>query len=62
MTGRIGDDELTVWRGEIAVSHVNGDTLFPLRLESVGEQREVHLTVAGVLAGFLYRFKLDPRK
>ncbi len=44
--GRIGDDELALRRGEVAVGHVDGDALFALGAQAVGEQREIDLAVA----------------
>ena len=42
----VGDDELALWRGEIAVGHVDGDALLALGPQPVGEQRQVGLGVA----------------
>ena len=41
MARRIANDELARFGTEIAVSHINGDTLFALRAQSVGEQRQI---------------------
>ena len=41
VAGRIGDDELPLGRGEIAVGDIDGDALFPLSSEAVGQQGEV---------------------
>src|SRR2546426_116209 len=41
VSGSVGDDELAPGRGEIAVGDVDGDALLALRLEPVGEQRQV---------------------
>ena len=38
---RVGDDELPFGRGEIAVRDVDGDALFALGAQAVGEQRKV---------------------
>ena len=43
VSGRVGDDERTPRRGEIAVGDVDGDALFALGLEAVDEQREIDL-------------------
>ena len=44
--GRVGDDELALRRGEVAVGHVDGDALLALGAEAVGQQREVRRVVA----------------
>ena len=44
---RIGDDELALGGGEVAVRHVDGDALLPLRLQAVHEQRQVHAAALG---------------
>src|SRR6185369_6272661 len=41
MARRVADDELAAGRGEIAVSHVDGDALFAFGRQAVGEQRQV---------------------
>ena len=41
MARRIANDELARFGTEIAVSHINGDTLFALCAQSVGEQRQI---------------------
>jgi len=46
----VGDDELAPRRGEITVGHVDGDALFALGAQSVGEQRKVEPAVR--LGGF----------
>ena len=38
VTGGVGDDELTLFCGEVAVGHVDGDPLFTFRLQSVEQQ------------------------
>ena len=50
--GRIGDDELPLGRGEIAIRDVDGDALFALRAQPVGEQREVHGARGFIHGGF----------
>ena len=47
VAGRVGDDELAARRGEVAVSDVDGDALFALGAEAVGEVGEVDLAAAG---------------
>ena len=54
----VGDDELALGRGEVAISHVDRDALFALRAQPVGQQREVHVFVAALLAGLLHRLPL----
>ncbi|OIQ75502.1 hypothetical protein GALL_428320 [mine drainage metagenome] len=38
---RVGNDEFSPGGGEVAVGHVDGDALFALGLQAVGEQRQV---------------------
>jgi hypothetical protein len=47
---RVGDDELALLGGEVAVRHVDGDALLALGREPVGEQREVDAAVVEALA------------
>ena len=59
MTRSVRHDERTVVRGEVAVSHVDGDTLLSLRHEAVQKQRIVDGAAAGAdLAVQLQRFFL----
>ena len=37
----VGNDEFALGRGEITIGHINGNTLFTLRLQTVGEQRQI---------------------
>src|ERR1019366_2505156 len=46
----VGDDELAPRGGKVAVGHVDGDALFALGAQPVGEQREVQAAVC--LSGF----------
>ena len=39
--GRVGDDELALGRGEVAVGHVDRDALLALGAQAVGQQRQV---------------------
>ena len=41
VTGRIRDDEFTFRRGEITVSHINGNTLLSLGGQAVGKAGEI---------------------
>ena len=47
---RVGDDELALRRGEVAVGHVDGDALFALGLQAVGQQRQVDRLAVGTCA------------
>ena len=55
---RVGDDELTLRCGKIAVGHVDGDALLALGTETVGEQRQVDVFVAALLGALFDRFEL----
>ena len=44
MPGRVGNDKFAMWSGEIAVGDINGDSLFPLRAQPVGEQGKIDCT------------------
>ena len=46
MPGRIGDDELTQRRREIAIRDVDRDALFALRDQAVGRERQVERLAA----------------
>ena len=39
----VADDELAPVGGEVAVGHVDGDALFALGRQAVGELRQIHL-------------------
>ncbi len=49
--GRVGNDELALGRGEVAVGHVNGDPLLTFGPQAVGQQGQVGLGAATLLAG-----------
>jgi hypothetical protein len=51
VAGRVGDDELALGRGEIAIGHVNRDALFALGAQAVGEVGQVDLAAAGDVGG-----------
>ena len=53
VAGRVGDDELALGRGEVAVGHVDGDALLALGAEAVGQEGQVDLVVAAGRAGAL---------
>ena len=57
VAGSVGDDELAGRRREVAIGHVDGDALFPLGAQSVGEQREVRAFFAPQTRGVLDRFE-----
>ena len=46
VAGGIGDDELALGRGKVAVGHVDGDALFALRLQPVDDEREIEFARA----------------
>ena len=54
----VGNDEFAAGRGEVAVGHVDGDALFALGAEPVGEQREVDHRIAAAAGTFLHRAQL----
>ena len=58
VAGRVGDDELALRRGEVAVGDVDGDALLALGPQAVGEQRQVRVLVAPLAAGALDRLEL----
>ena len=60
MAGRVGDDELALVGGEIAIGDVDRDALLALGLQAVGEQREIDLAGAG--RADLGRVLLDGRE
>ncbi|MCB5293120.1 hypothetical protein BJQ90_02565 [Arthrobacter sp. SO3] len=45
--GAVREDEAAAVRGEVAVGDVDGDALFPLGAQAVGQQREVNRLGAG---------------
>ena len=59
MPGRVRDDELAPRGREVAVRDVDGDALFALGLQAVGQQREIDMPVRGAIdAALLHRGKL----
>ena len=54
----IGNDKLSLGCGEVAVCHVNGNALFALGPQTVGQQGEVHLLVAARFRGCLNSLQL----
>ena len=53
VAGRVGDDELALGRGEVAIGHIDGDALLALGTEAVGQQGQVDLVIATRRAGTL---------
>jgi hypothetical protein len=49
VAGRIGEDELALGGGEIAIRDVDRDPLFAFGLQPVGEERKVNRSGATVL-------------
>ena len=58
MSRRVGNDEFTLWRGKIAVRHIDGDSLLTFGTESVGEQCKVNFFVSTTFRGSFNRFHL----
>ena len=56
--GRVGEDELPARGREVPVSDVDRDALLALRLEAVGEQREIDRSGGAVLRRLLDRADL----
>ena len=50
VTRAVGDDELAMGRGGVAIGHVDGDALFALGPQAVGDEGKVDLAEAAVLA------------
>ncbi len=48
VAGRVGDDELPQWGGEVAVGDVDGDALLALGPQAVGEQGQVGVLVTAL--------------
>ena len=48
MSGSVGNDELASIGAEVAIGHVNGDTLLALGLQSVKQQGIVNLSCTGI--------------
>ena len=54
----VGDDEFPLGRGEVAVGDVDGDALFALRTQTVGDQCEVGVVITPFAGGALDRGEL----
>lgn len=50
VAGAVGDDEGAVGGGEVAVGDVDGDALFTLGFEAIGEEGEVELSAGGAVS------------
>ena len=55
---RVGEDELAPRRREVAIRDVDGDALFALGPQPVGEQGEIDRAGGAVLRGLLDRVQL----
>ena len=49
VAGCIGDDELTLFGGEVTVSDIDRDALLALGLQAVGQQRQIDRSPCGTL-------------
>ncbi len=58
VAGGVRDDEPALRGGEVAVGDVDGDALFPLGPEPVGEKRKVHVLIAPRQARALHGLEL----
>ena len=58
VAGRVGDDELALGRGEVAVGDVDRDALLAFGAQAVGHQRQVGVVVTAFLGGALDRGQL----
>ena len=57
VSGRVGQDETAMRRGEVPVRHVDGDALLALRPQTVGEQCQIR-SITSISTRTLYRFEL----
>jgi hypothetical protein len=53
MAGRVGDDEFPARGGEVAVGHIDRDTLLALSAQSVCEERQVYDGISTAAGAFL---------
>ncbi len=58
MPGRVGDDEFALGRREVTVSHINGDALFALGFQTIGQQRQINPFFTAPLGGGSNCFEL----
>jgi len=56
MPRRVGNDELALVGGKVAVGHINGDALLAFGAQAIGEEGEVNLALTGgaVLDGIFF--------
>ena len=52
---RVGDDELATRRAEVAIRHVNGNSLLAFRAQAVGQQRKVERATRAINLALLNR-------
>ncbi len=48
---RVGDDELALVGGEIAIGDIDGDALLALRLQAIDQQGQIQLLAGGPVLG-----------
>ena len=58
VAGTIGDDELALRGGGVAIGHVNGDALLALSTEPIGDETQVHFSNSTVSRSARYRINL----
>src|SRR5207249_7013868 len=58
VAGSVGNDEFTARCGEITIGHVNGNALFALGAETIGEIGKINLASAGNVRGALQCLEL----
>ena len=54
----VSNDERALWRCKVAISDVNGDSLFALCAQAIGKKRQVHIVVATAFANGFNVLKL----
>jgi hypothetical protein len=54
VAGSIGNDELALGSGEVAVGHIDGDALFPLTAQAIGEQCQIKLAAFGYAGDLIF--------
>ena len=58
VSGRVGNDELPLWRLEIAVGNIDRNSLFAFGAEAIGEKREIDWTSGTIHTALLDGCKL----
>jgi len=58
VTRRVRDDEFPSWSAEVAIGNVDGDALFTLGAQTVGQQGEVHRSAGAIDAALFHRREL----